>query len=141
MSKELVIHDGVVQSRKNSVISVSLLNVAACSSCHAKGACGVSEVDNKVIEIVDSNPKLKIGQRVKVIFEQSQGPKALFYGYLLPFILLLATLIIASNFITSELTLGLLAIASVAPYYLILLLFKKKLSSNFEMFIKISDEA
>ena len=57
-------------------------------------------MDKKEIEIINSNSdNFKKGDKVEVSFSKSQGPKALFLGYLLPFLLVIVTL-----FITFEIT-------------------------------------
>ena len=80
-------HRGVIKDITPKTIKVSLLNVSGCSTCHTKSTCSVSDVDNKIIDVVNTGIKFKKGEKVKIAFEKSLGPLALFIGYLLPFIL------------------------------------------------------
>ena len=129
-------HKGIVQEVTPGVVKVNLFNVAVCSSCHAKGACAVSEVDNKVIEILNTDNTIKKGDHVTVAFEKSLGPKALFLGYLLPFIVLIIMLFLCWSITKNEAISGIAAIASLFPYYIILFMFRRVLSKEFAFNIK-----
>ena len=87
----------VKEVSENSLIA-NIVNQSACSTCHAQGACTVADFQEKEIEITSFSKKYTPGQEVTVIFQESQGFTALFYGYVLPFILVLVTLIIALPF-------------------------------------------
>ncbi len=124
-------HLGVIKDVTPKTIKVSLLNVSGCSSCHTKGSCSVSDVDNKVIDVINTGGKYKKGESVKISFEKSLGPLALLIGYLGPFILLMLVLLISLSVTKDEVTAGLTSLFSVGVYYLILTLFRKKLKSTF----------
>lgn len=119
---------------KTSLI-VNIVNQSACSSCHANGACSVSDLQDKEIEITQFSNKYKLGQQVTVVLKESKGFTALFYGYVLPFILVLATLIISASFTNNELFSGLLSLAILIPYYIMLYLFRHRFTKvfNFEV--------
>ncbi len=124
-------HLGRVQQVTGETIKVNLLNVSACSSCHVKGACSVSDVDNKVIEVANPGGNLKQGDSIAVAFNESQGIKALFLGYILPFIVLMIALVTSWILTGNELTSALIALGSLIPYYAGLTLFKKELKKTF----------
>ncbi len=86
---ELLRHTGIVKEVTPSSLIVSIINQSACSACHAKGACSVSDVQEKDIEITSYHNSYQPGNRVTVIFRESSGLKALFLGYVLPFLVLL----------------------------------------------------
>ena len=90
MQKSNIIeHSGIVESIENNVVKVNILSASACSSCHAKGSCGVAETENKIVENFNPEKTFSVGEHVNVVAEESLGFKALFYAYLLPFILIL----------------------------------------------------
>jgi sigma-E factor negative regulatory protein RseC len=124
-------HSGVVESIENNVVKVNILSASACSTCHLKGACGEAETANKTIEIFKPEQKFSVGEQVNVLAEESLGFKALFYAYLLPFIIVISTLIITSFFTSREATIGLLSLIVLIPYYLILSIYKRKLKKIF----------
>jgi sigma-E factor negative regulatory protein RseC len=124
-------HWGVIKEITPKTVKVSLLNVSGCASCHTKATCSVSDVDNKVIDVINTGKKFNKGEKVKIAFEKSLGPLALFIGYLLPFILLMLVLIISWSVTNDEIFAGIASICSVGVYYLFLTLFRKKLKSTF----------
>jgi sigma-E factor negative regulatory protein RseC len=124
-------HLGLVKEVTPETIKVSLLNVSSCASCHTKATCSVSDVDNKIIDIINAGQDIKKGDTVKVIFEKSLGPLALFLGYLMPFILLMIVLIISWSVMKDEVFAGIASLLSVGVYYLALILFRQKLKNTF----------
>jgi len=111
---------------------VNIVSQSACSSCHAKGACSVSDVEDKEIEISNYLGHFLPGQEVNVTFNQSQGFTAVFWGYIFPFILVMATLIISNIFVHNELISGLLSLAILIPYYITLYFFRHYLKKMFK---------
>jgi positive regulator of sigma E activity len=124
-------HLGVIKEITPKTIKVSLLNVSGCASCHTKSTCSVSEVDNKVIDIINSGEKFSKGEKVKVAFEKSLAPLALFLGYVAPFVLLMLVLLATWSITKNEVYSGLASLFSVGVYYLFLTLFRNKLKDTF----------
>jgi len=124
-------HLGVIKDITPKTVKVSLLNVSGCSTCHTKATCAVSDVDNKVIDVINTGQKIKKGETVKVAFQKSLGPLALFLGYLLPFIILMIVLIITISVTSDEVFAGVASLMSVGVYYLALTFFRNKLKSTF----------
>ncbi len=95
MSKptDYITHPGIVQSIENNRVQVMILAESACVSCKAKSVCSVSEMKEKVIDVIkEPGRDYKIGERVNVIMQKSLGPKAIFLGYLLPFLIVVSIL-------------------------------------------------
>lgn len=124
-------HWGVIKEITQKTIKVSLLNVSGCASCHTKSFCSVSDIDNKVIDIINSGEKFHKGEKVKVAFEKSLGPLALVIGYVAPFILLMLVLLVSLSITNDEVFSGLASLITVGVYYLFLTLFRDKLKSTF----------
>ncbi len=59
------------------------------------------------------------------------GFKALWFGYLLPLLLLVFSLIVFSGFIENEALAGLFALSVLVPYYIIIALMKNRLQKLF----------
>jgi positive regulator of sigma E activity len=135
---KVVEHSGIVTRVEDGKVQVSLLNVSACASCHAKGICAVSEAEQKVIDInnfANISGQYQIGESVNISFQQSAGFKALFLGYIFPFLLLFITLIITWIISSNEALSGLLALGMLLPYYLLLKLFNTQLNKTFSFTI------
>ena len=106
---------------------------SACASCEIKGACTISDSVDKVIEVeLEGHETFTKGQVVSIEMKQSQGSWAVIFAYLLPFILIFGSLVLFLGVGVDQGIAGLLSIATLIPYYLILFLlrnfFKKKFS-------------
>lgn len=129
-------HKGIIKELSGKSIIVGITNESACSSCHAKGVCSVADMKDKEIEINHFSGDFHIGQSVEVVGNTSQGFKALFYGYVFPFILIMIVLIIMTSLQFSEGASGLLSLSILFPYYFILYLTRNKIRKSFEFEIK-----
>jgi sigma-E factor negative regulatory protein RseC len=125
-------HIGFVKEVRGSSLVVNIVNQSACSSCHAHGACTVADFQDKEIEIQNFSKSYSPGQQVTVVFRESQGFTALLFGYVLPFVLVLITLIISLSILNNELIGGLLALAILFPYYTTLWFFRHFLKKVFK---------
>jgi sigma-E factor negative regulatory protein RseC len=137
--EEQILHAGIVQEVSENKITVVIVNASACSSCHASGACLASDLKEKEIEILHFSGEYHKGQHVNIIGRTSQGYKAAFYGYLLPFILVFITLIVCALITKSEGLAGILSLAILIPYYSFLYLFRNKIKGSFEFEISATN--
>lgn len=135
MAGTVIKHKGFVKRVTGNSLVVSIVNQSACSSCHAHGACSVADFQEKEIEIPYLNPKHQPGKEVTVLFRESAGFTALFYGYILPFILVMITLILIFEITGKEALAGLSALGILIPYYITLYFFRHLLKKvfNFEV--------
>jgi len=111
---------------------VNIVSQSACSSCHAQGACSVADFQDKEIEISNFKGHYTPGQEVTVVFQQSQGYTAIVWSYIVPFILVFVTLIVAVSVTNNELIGGLLALVILIPYYITLYFFRHILKKVFK---------
>ncbi len=133
---KIIEHKGIVKKIDNDHILVSIITNTACASCEVKGSCSASELEEKEVEVNGFTENYHIGEQVFVYFKESLGFKALFLGYLLPFIVLMIVLISATSLGYSEAIAGLLALASLVPYYFIIYLLNKKIKKAFSFSIR-----
>lgn len=131
-------HKGIIKALSAQRILVEIINESACSACHAKGMCSAADMKEKEkeIEINHFSGKFHVGQTVEVVGKTSQGFKALFYGYLLPFLLIMIVLITLTSLQFSEGISGLLSLSILIPYYLILYFTRNRIRKSFEFEIK-----
>ncbi len=134
-NKSSIKHDGTVLSVGKDRVTVCISSASACVGCLAEGSCSLSEQEEKIIDVTGFY-NVKPGDRVTVIMNQSMGYAALFLGYLLPLIIVIAVLVTAVSSGLSELPSGLISIGSLAPYYLFLFLFRKRINKKFTFSIK-----
>lgn len=134
MNKKLIKHWGTVTKVEPGQIVVTIQTVSACHSCDAKGACSVSDQkDREVVVNTLSGREFQIGQQVQVVLKSTAGFKAVIWAYLIPFFILLATLLVTDHSTGNQAMAGLLALGAVLLYYLALYLFRRPLASSFEI--------
>ena len=134
--QQYVEHDGIIHKIGEDVITVNLTNSTVCSSCHAKSACGVSEDEDKFVEVLKSEVNYEIGEQVSILFDKSLGAKGIFLGYLLPFTLVLVTLIISVQITANDAIAGFISLGVLVPYYISLSLFKQRIKQTFTFKIR-----
>lgn len=137
-SKEIK-HTGVITSIDSSGIKVNITTYSACFSCSAKGICSISDAKDKIIEVPKTGD-FSVGQEVQVILHQTQGFKALYLGYVQPFIVVLITLIITSSLTRNEVLAGIISLGALALYYLVLFFYKEKIRNKFTFAIKKQEQ-
>lgn len=125
-------HKGIVKEFSQKGIIVAIIAESACAACHAKGYCSAADMTEKEIEIDHYEGEFHIGQHVQVTGKTSQGFKALFLAYLLPFLLIMTVLIVSSGLTGNEGLSGLLSLGILIPYYLIVYLFRNRLKRSFD---------
>jgi sigma-E factor negative regulatory protein RseC len=124
-------HEGTVVSVLDNAVVVRVVASSACNSCAAKSYCAPSENKDKDIRVEGFSGDFVSGERVKVFMRQSLGMKALCIGYLIPFVVVLITLVIVLKITGNELASGLSALLVLLPYYLIIKLLNRKISKSF----------
>jgi len=136
-ARENITHPGIIDKVSDDTVFVKILAMSACSTCHAKSMCSVAEIEEKIVEVkreVEKN--YSEGQEVVVAMHKSLGGKAVFLGYLLPFLLLIGVLLVVLSLSGDEGLAGLSAIGILIPYYLVLYLLRDKLRRTFSFRIQ-----
>ena len=132
-----VSHKGRIVSITPELTSVEIVSESACASCHAKGLCGMSEEEEKVIMLpTDPYATYNVGDEVQVCTKMAMGLKAVWISYVIPLAILMILILSLSGVIESEVYRALAAIGGVAVYYLFVWLFRDKLSNEFVFYIK-----
>ncbi|HPI68505.1 MAG TPA: SoxR reducing system RseC family protein [Bacteroidales bacterium] len=132
----IIEHDGTVKSIENGAVTVKIISASACSGCHAKGVCSLSEMKEKTV-IVPGMYNVNQGNSVIIRMKRSMGYKALLLGYIFPMILFIAALVVLGLVSKNEITTGLGAIAVLVLYYIILRFFRKTIDSKFTFTLKV----
>ena len=135
--KNEIAHMGRILEITPDFTTVQIVVSSACSACHAKGLCGMSEEEDKVIMVpTDPYSEYNVGDEVKVKTKMTMGLKAVWISYVIPLAVLMILILSLSSFIENELLTGLFSIAGVAVYYFGVWLFREKLSDEFVFYIK-----
>lgn len=131
-------HKGIVESIEGEHIRVKILQASACSECHAKSLCSSSESKEKLIDVYSPlSQKYNIGDEVKVCGSVTMGRNAVFVAFGLP-LLLMIVWVVTGKFAISlnddEIIVGVIVLLAI--YYLIIRLFKNKMSKSFSFWIE-----
>jgi len=128
-------HLGVIRHIEGSIARIVFPAQSACSTCHAKGVCSIAGMEEKSVDVIhDGN--VKTGEKVMVVLKQSLGYKALLLGYLLPFLIVLFSLVLFTSLFDNEALAGIYSLALLLPYYLIIYFFRKKIRREFSFTIR-----
>ena len=135
--KNEITHAGKILEITPDFTTVQIIVSSACSSCHAKGLCGMSEEEEKVIMLpTDPYATYKVGDQVQVCTKMSMGLKAVWISYVIPLAILMILILSLYDVIESEVYCALTAIGGVAVYYFFVWLFRNKLSNEFMFYLK-----
>ena len=129
-------HTGIVDEVEGNCIHVRILQSSACSGCKVAAHCNASETKEKVIDVVTADAhNYQQGDNVVVVADSAVGFRASLYGYLLPLLLMVVTLIALLAITKSEGIAALSAIGVLVPYYLMVYLLRNQIKNklNFEI--------
>ena len=134
--KNEIVHSGKIIEINPDFTTVEIMVSSACSECHAKGLCGMSEMEEKLIMVpTDPYEPRKIGDIVQVKTKMTMGLKAVWISYVIPLAVLMILILSLSAVIENEFLRGGIAIAGVGLYYFVIWLLKDRLSDQFEFYI------
>ena len=131
-----VAHKGVIESVKGTSVRVHFTAHSACSTCHARGACSLSEVENKYVDVLQTTGDYRVGDEVQVLLERSLGIKAVLYGYVWPLVLLLAVLFGVYLITRNEAVAALSGLSALVPYYLFLYFLRDRINRSFHFTLR-----
>ena len=134
--KNEIAHAGKVIDVTPDFTTVEIIASSACSGCHAKGLCGMSEEQEKIIMLPTNGfDDFKVGDEVQVLTKMTMGLKAVWISYVIPLIILMILILSLSPVFKNEYLCGLVAVAGVAIYYFGIWLFRDRLSNEFVFYI------
>ena len=135
--KNEIRHSGKILEITPDFTTVQIVVSSACSSCHAKGLCGMSEDEEKVIMVpTDPYAGHKVGDEVQVMTKMTMGLKAVWISYVIPLAILMILILTLSMVIDSQAVCGLSAVGGVALYYFVIWLLRSRLENEFTFYIK-----
>jgi sigma-E factor negative regulatory protein RseC len=134
--KNEIVHTGKIVDINPDFTTVEIMVSSACSECHAKGICGVSEMEEKVIMVPTDPYELRqVGDVVQVKTKMTMGFKAIWISYVIPLVILMILVLSLSIVVENEFLRGGIAIAGVGLYYLLIWLLRGKLANQFEFYL------
>ena len=136
MGKEIS-HEGKIVEITPDFTSVEIVSSSACSACHAKGLCGFSESETKMVMVsTDPYTERKVGDVVDLVLKPSMGLKAVWISYVIPLAVLMILILLLSRFVESEVWVAAGSVAGVTLYYFIIWLLRDRLKNEFVFCIR-----
>jgi sigma-E factor negative regulatory protein RseC len=127
---------GIITNIEDDTLSIKITTCSACSQCSAKSFCSISEQKDKIITAKVTNSSLySINDYVDVSINQPLAIKAVLYSYVLPLILLLATIIALYTMGFNDFISGISGIIVLIPYYFGLFLLRNKFRADFKFIV------
>jgi sigma-E factor negative regulatory protein RseC len=123
-------HEGTVQKVGSDSIVVNISSVSACSGCHAEGFCSLYDKKEKTVKIA-GHYDVEPGERVTVVMNESTGFRAVILSYIIPLFILLSAIVILTSLSVNELKAGLISIAVLVPYFIILYFVRHRVDRSF----------
>ena len=134
---EEITHKGRIVAIDPEITTIEIVAESACASCHAKGICGLGEEKVKLIDVRTSawHPH-QVGDDVEVVLKKAMGYKAVFIAYGMPLVVLFVTMMILNGIGVGELWAGIGSLIAVAVCYLVIFLFRNKISKDYSFYLK-----
>ena len=122
----LINHKGTIISQDAGQAQVLIGRADSCNSCSHKEHCAVFNHKQQIISVpLADNTQFKTGDTIYVTTEEHNAWLALFWGYILPLLLVISTLVSIIFSGGSETLAALLSLLILLPYYAVLRLFNK----------------
>lgn len=129
-TKEEIEHEGIVKSVTAQTLEIVIQNHSACAACHAKGACGMSEMKQKLITVQRPEGEFKAGDKVMVYASLNNAFYSVLLAYILPSIILIAAIFFIEKSGCSELTAAIASLSLLAVYFFMLYLCRGKINKK-----------
>ena len=119
-------HIGLISAVDGSKVSVRLVDDPTCHSCSMASFCNMDE-DRSLLELDSQVPGWKVGEEVMVKLRNSAGLTATLLAYVLPFLLVVATLLLILKLGYGEMIAASVSLLVLVPYYIVVHLLKGRL--------------
>ena len=131
-------HSGIVESIEDGCVKVRIVQTSACAACKVAGYCNAAESKEKIVDVFgDATAKeLAVGQQVTVTTSGQVAAKALMWGFGLPFVLMVAVLVLVLWLTGSEGKAALSGLAALVPYYILLWLLRNRMRQQLSFSIE-----
>lgn len=137
--KNSIWHEGIVRDIKAQTIEVVIHSHSACSGCHAKGACGMSDVKQKIIIAERPAFDLKAGDSVVVYAAMGNAVYSVIIAYIVPSILIISAIFFLVRAGVSELTAAITSLILLGGYFWALYLFRNKIGKKIKFTVSKKD--
>lgn len=128
-------HRGVVVEVNGKSVKVRIEQLSACAACHVRSLCMASDKSEKIVDAAVVAGNFSVGEEVVVVGHKQLGVVAVVLAYIVPFLLIVATLFFSSLFVDEEWIVGSLSLLVLAPYLVALRLMNNKIKAKFRFYV------
>ncbi len=121
---------GIIEEVGNHMVYVKIMPDTGCTNCSVKSVCSAG-TRQTTIEIAGIDESYSVGEEVSVTISNGLGFRAVFFGYVLPFIIVIATLCFSSLLKAGELISGVASVSVLIPYYFALYQLRERVKRKF----------
>lgn len=134
---DVIEHDGIVETVSDRYVVVKILQQSACAACKAKGFCASNENKEKLVDVwLTDGQDICKGEKVTVCATVNMGWKAIVLAFVIPLLLLVATVCAVLLLTGDEPLSALLGLGILCPYYFALYLLKDKVRKQISFWIE-----
>ena len=123
-------HDGIVRKVAEKAIEVVIENQSACAGCHAKGACGMADVKQKVITAELPLFPVAPGDKVTVYASLNNAVYSVVLAYVIPVLIIIAFICLLLHFGVGETVAAFGALGGIVVYFVLLYLNRKRIGGK-----------
>ncbi len=123
-------HDGIVRKVAEEAIEVVIESQSACAGCHAKSACGMADVKQKVITAEPPLFPVAPGDKVTVYANLSHAVYSVVLAYVIPVLIIIAFIYLLLRFGAGETAAAFGALGGIIVYFTLLYLNRKRISGR-----------
>jgi sigma-E factor negative regulatory protein RseC len=128
-------HNGIIARVENGKAEVHITDNITCEGCGSKDACISGGKKDNVFFVDTFGQIYNTGDKVKVVLSQNSALNAVIWAYVIPFFVLIFSLIIFSFFL-EELPAGLFSFGLLAVYYFMIYVNKSYFDKRFKLNLK-----
>jgi sigma-E factor negative regulatory protein RseC len=140
MENNHLCNQGKIKDIQGDNLFIEITVSSACSKCHGKSFCSMSEHRNEILNInTSAASQFSVGEEVNITMKSSLGTKAVLFAYVGPLVALCLGLFLSYFFTHNELLSTAIGFGCLTIYFLILRGFKDKFKREFIMDVKKID--
>ena len=130
-------HPGTIVNMGNNVATVEIISHSACATCKSKAMCQMSESKEKLVDVAIADAaSYSVGQEVNIVMQEALGLKAVFWAYVMPFLVCVVALFGLSLVSESEWVYGGGGLLAAALYFVGLMRFSERLGRVFVWYLE-----
>lgn len=133
---EGISHSGVVERVTDDRVFVRIVQLSACSGCHAQSMCSASEKKEKVIEVPDRSGQFQVNDPVALIGRTMMGMQAVVLAFVIPCVFVVMAIVVGALLDWPETMSGLIGLVLLSLYYGLLYFVRDKLRNRFVFTLK-----